>query len=156
MTKSRYRLDLFAGQELVKVYPVAFGGRPEGSKKEMGDLRTPEGLYTLVPHHQSPNFGSSFYLLYPGPEDAERGYLSGLIDRMAWRRIRLALEDDELPPHNTRLGGLILIHGTKNRSKRDLTSNNWTLGCVAMENEHLLELLALFDPSDRPTITILA
>src|SRR5262249_26790355 len=53
VTKSRYRLDVKRGEALLKVFPVALGGRPEGPKTRTTDGRTPEGRYRLIPHHQS-------------------------------------------------------------------------------------------------------
>ena len=37
------------------------------------------------------------------------------------------------PPQHTKLGGLIYIHGHG-------AASDWTLGCVALENEHMKEL----------------
>lgn len=152
--KSRYRLDLFDGLRLTRVFPLAFGGEPAGAKERMGDERTPEGEYVLIPHHQSPNFGSCFYVCYPGPGDAQRGYFAGLIDRPSWRDILRSFRGRERPPHRTHLGGLILIHGTRDRTRRGLTHTNWTQGCIAMENRDLLDLLGLFTPEDRPEVDI--
>lgn len=152
--KTRYRLDLFEGETRVKVYPIAFGPRPWGAKQHQGDARTPEGEYLLIPHHESPAFGTCFYVCYPGPHDAQRGYLAGLIDRRSWREILLAAGRRELPPWDTRLGGLILLHGTRDRELTGLTGKNWTRGCLAMENADLLELLGAFAAQDRPSLRI--
>ncbi|NJL29533.1 MAG: L,D-transpeptidase family protein, partial [Thermoanaerobaculia bacterium] len=152
--KARYRLDLFEGEALLKVYPIALGPRPWGAKQRQGDARTPEGEYRLIPHHESPNFGTCFYVCYPGPRDAQRGYFAGWIDRRSWREILLAGSRRELPPWNTRLGGLILVHGTRERDLRGLTAKNWTNGCIAMENADLLELLGAFSTRDRPILRI--
>jgi len=32
--------------------------------------------------------------------------------------------------------------------------SNWTNGCIAMENDHLVELLGAFEPGDRPFLDI--
>ena len=151
---SRFRLDLWQGDNLLRTYPVALGGEPEGAKQRQGDHRTPHGAYTLIPHHPSPGFGSCFYVCYPGPDDAQRGLDAGLIDRPAFQRILSALDRRALPPHGTQLGGLILIHGTRNRKLAPLTATNWTDGCIALENRDVLELLAAFAPSDRPEVRI--
>lgn len=154
LSKSRYRLDVFEQDRLLKVYPVGLGDEPAGQKVREGDSRTPEGDYLLIPHHPSPNFGGCFYVCYPGLSDARRGIAAGLVGSDTWRTIFERLISGEAPPPSTGLGGLILIHGTKDRSTRQLTDSNWTQGCVAMENQHLLELLAAFSPADRPVISI--
>ena len=153
VSKSRYRLDVWRGERLVKAYPIAMGD-PVGAKRRQGDQRTPEGTYTLVPHHPSPSFGGCFYICYPNRDDAVRGLEAGLIDRPTQARIDRALEEGRLPPHGTNLGGLILLHGTRDREALGLTETNWTLGCIAMENADLLELLSVFGRRDRPTLRI--
>jgi murein L,D-transpeptidase YafK len=72
-------------------------------------------------------------LSYPNEEDAARGFGSGLISRADRDRIVSALRRRGVPPWNTRLGGEIFIHGHG-------SSNDWTLGCVALENEEMREL----------------
>jgi murein L,D-transpeptidase YafK len=152
--KSRYRLEVWRGEDRLKVYPVALGGEPVGAKQQVGDHRTPEGSYLLRPHHPSPGFGGCFYVCYPSRDDARRGLESGIIDQAAANRINLAFDLDRLPPHQTRLGGLILIHGTRNRTQQGLTMLNWTDGCIALENDDVLELLTAFTSSDRPYVEI--
>jgi murein L,D-transpeptidase YafK len=134
--------------------PVAFGDAPEGRKQAEGDARTPEGRYALIPHHPSPSFGSCFYIGYPNRDDADRGLAAGSIDRDQHTRIAECLAGGFRPPHDTALGGLILLHGTKDRSRIPLTKINWTNGCIAMENDHLVELLSAFKPEDRPFLDI--
>ena len=154
VTKSRYRLDVYEGEKLVRVFPVALGGEPVGRKERQGDHRTPEGAYVLIPHHASPGFGECFYVCYPSGDDARSGVARGLIDRGTAAAIDGALARAARPPHGTALGGLILLHGTRDRAVVGLTEINWTDGCIAMENDHLIELLAAFSPRDRPVLEI--
>jgi murein L,D-transpeptidase YafK len=154
VTKSRYRLDVRRGSQLLKVFPVALGGRPERPKTRTTDGRTPEGRYRLIPHHPSPGFGPSFYIGYPNEDDARRGLAEGRITESVLRRISAALGRGDRPPEDTPLGGLILLHGTRQRSTPALTATNWTSGCIAMENADVEELLAVFSPRDRPLLTI--
>lgn len=153
VTKSRYRLDVFEGERLLKVYPIALGAEPVGRKVRAGDSRTPEGDYLLVPHHASPGFGGCFYVCYPGLGDARRARAAGLLGDDGWRGIVDALRAGEPPPIDP-LGGLILVHGTRDRELAQLTDSNWTQGCIAMENRDLLELLGAFQPTDRPVLSI--
>jgi hypothetical protein len=153
LAKSRYRLEVREGGRTVKVFPVALGPSPAGAKRRQGDGRTPEGRYLLTPHHPSPSFGSCFYVHYPAPHDVERALAAGRIGSGVAARIRAAAADGRLPPHDTPLGGLILLHATKT-SWPGLTRRNWTEGCVALEKAHLAELLAVYRPEDRPTLEI--
>jgi hypothetical protein len=159
-TKHRYRLDVLRGDEILKTYPIALGGQPEGRKEREGDGRTPEGDYLLIPHHPSPGFGRCFYLCYPNEQDAADGLRAGRIDAAQRRRIVRSLQPagsklPRRPPHDTPLGGLILLHATKEPSPAPLTTANWTNGCIALEQEHLDELLGIWGPDDRPRLAIL-
>ena len=154
VTKSRYRLDVLLRDRRIKTYPIALGGSPSGTKQAQGDSRTPEGEYALFPHHPSPSFGGSFYVAYPNELDARQGFEGGRVDSDQRDRIVNANRRGDKPPHQTPLGGLILIHGTRKRWVPALTRTNWTDGCVAMENDDLMELLAAFDSDDRPTVQI--
>lgn len=154
VTKSRRRLDVLAGETTLRTFPVALGGEPAGPKRREGDRRTPEGDYVLVPGHPSPGFGPCFYVCYPNEQDAERGRRDGVLGADEVELVRRALAAGDLPPHETALGGLILLHGTRDRRRRLLTASDWTNGCIAMENADLDELLACFAPGDRPVLRI--
>ena len=153
VTKSRLRLDVWRGDQIVKTFPVALGWEPAGTKIKQGDGKTPEGTYTLIPQHPSPGFGTSFYICYPGPEDARRGHASGLISADQQKSLLASARAKSLPSKATALGGDILLHSTKDGGP-GITETNWTAGCVAMEKAHLRELLALFTKNDRPQLVI--
>lgn len=153
--KARYRLEVWQADRLLKVYPIALGGAPSGPKRQQGDQRTPEGTYQLIPHHPSPSFGGCFYVMYPGAADADLALEKGIITPTDHDHILEALARGAIPPHDTALGGLILIHGTRRRWVPGLTTTNWTLGCIAMENDDLVELLTAFSNEDRPGAELL-
>ncbi len=53
--------------------------------------------------------------------------------------IAAAIKRKEKPPQNTKLGGDIFIHGG-GTGKLFGMIKDWTLGCVALENEEIKEL----------------
>ena len=154
VTKSRYRLDVLEDGKRIKTYPVVFGDTPAGPKRVQGDERTPEGVYVLIPHHPSPSWGSCFYVCYPNEQDADQGLTDGTISPQQRDRLVESLRERRIPPFGTALGGQILLHGTR-EGYRCQTCQNWTDGCIAMENDDLHELLEIFEPSDRPILRIL-
>jgi murein L,D-transpeptidase YafK len=83
------------------------------------------------------NPNSSYFLSlgvsYPNPEDAARGLRDGLITRRQHDAIVAAHRARRMPPQTTALGGLIYIHGNG-------SSSDWTLGCVALDDEDMKEL----------------
>jgi len=151
--KKARTISVFSGETFLKSYPVAFGDNARGPKTREGDQRTPEGEYYVL-KYTSPSFGRCFYIAYPNLRDAQRALDGGRISQSRFKQIKKSLEKKQKPPHDTGLGGLILLHGTRDRSQNGLTATDWTLGCIAMENAHILELLDAVPDSARPRMTI--
>ncbi len=131
--KSKRRLMLYSGDVLLRAYAVGLGFSPEGDKVRQGDGRTPEGEFYVCSKNDKSKYYLSLGLSYPNEEDAERGLVAGLISRADRNRIVSAVSRRGVPPWNTKLGGEIFIHGHGSAS-------DWTLGCVALEDEQMREL----------------
>jgi hypothetical protein len=136
--KSDMELLFYAGDHLLKRYPVALGFGGLGDKQQRDDGCTPEGEFRIVERVMQPQirrWGDVWMLLnYPLPEDAERGLAAGLISRQERDAIADAARTGETPPQGTRLGSGIGIHvgGIKPRT--------WTQGCIALEREDGIEV----------------
>ena len=120
-------------QHLLKTYRIALGRQPVGTKRRQGDGATPEGDYYITHKNPRSNYHLSLGLSYPNLSDADAGLADGLISAGEHRTIARALRHGELPPQHTPLGGDIFIHGGG-------VSNDWTLGCIALENQDIEEL----------------
>jgi uncharacterized protein YijF (DUF1287 family) len=72
-------------------------------------------------------------LSYPGVPHARRALQAKLIPRATYDAIVRAIAAGAMPPQNTPLGGSIRIHG--GGSKRD-----WTLGCIALTDDEVIEV----------------
>jgi murein L,D-transpeptidase YafK len=112
--KNEHKLQLIAGDNLIREFHVVFGENPQGHKMQEGDGRTPEGLYTLDYKKRDSSFHRAIHISYPNAKD------------IAAANVR-----------NVRPGGQIMIHGQKNGlgwlssiSQRF----NWTNGCVALSD----------------------
>jgi murein L,D-transpeptidase YafK len=131
--KERRLLELYSGDRLLRSYRAALGFTPVGDKEVEGDGKTPEGdFYVFVKNPQS-SYYLSLGVSYPNVEDAERGLRDGLITKAQHKSIVNAHKAKRTPPQNTRLGGLIYIHGRG-------SSYDWTLGCVALDDADMKEL----------------
>jgi len=131
--KKARKLELYSDKTLVRSYRIGLGFNPVADKQREGDGATPEGdFYVFVKNNKSAYY-LSLGVSYPNVEDAERGLRDGLITRAQYNSIVDAHGRKAAPPQYTKLGGLIYIHG--NGASRD-----WTLGCVALENEDMKEL----------------
>ncbi|WP_099469945.1 L,D-transpeptidase family protein [Konateibacter massiliensis] len=126
--KADRKLELWQNGELAETYPIGLGKKPEGKKEKEGDKKTPEGEYYVCARNQYSKFYLSLGVSYPNIEDAKAGLESGLIDQSTYDKIESAILNGECPPWNTALGGEIMIHGHG-------SSNDWTLGCIAVEDE---------------------
>jgi murein L,D-transpeptidase YafK len=131
--KAARRLVLYDGDKAVRVYRVVLGFAPEGDKEREGDGRTPEGDFYVCTKNDKSRFHLSLGLSYPNMAAAERGLRDKLITREEYERIMIALRNGQRPPWDTALGGEIMIHGGG-------TASDWTLGCVALENQLVGEL----------------
>ena len=140
--KSARALGLYVDGKRIAAYPVGLGRRPDGTKLRQGDRRTPEGEYYVCTRNGRSRFHLFLGLSYPGVQDAERAKREGLISARQATAITEAIEARRQPPWNTPLGGAIGLHGCGAQS-------DWTLGCIALDNEAMDELwrvLKLGDP----------
>jgi murein L,D-transpeptidase YafK len=133
ISKADRRLDLLDGTALVRSYRAALGGRPVGTKRREGDRRTPEGVYYVCTKNARSRYCRALGISYPGIADARRGLREGAIDEAQHDAIVRAIEAGARPPWDTPLGGEIMVHG-------DGAGRDWTLGCIALENDDILEL----------------
>jgi len=135
--KSAGTLSLYVRGVVDTTFRVVFGRNGLGDKQRAWDGLTPEGLFTIGLRTNEPlsHYYESLMLNYPLPEDADRGLSVGLIDRLTHRRIRDAHERGEMPDQRTALGGDICIHGGG-------ATHNWTMGCIALDND---DMKYLFD-----------
>lgn len=141
--KSERKLYLYvweAGKEkLAKTYQIALGNNPTGAKRRQGDGATPEGDYYITHKNPRSNFYLSLGVSYPNIIDADKGLNDGLITKVQHKAIIDAANARTKPPQNTRLGGDIFIHGGGTGKLFGLV-RDWTLGCVALENDEIKEL----------------
>lgn len=114
-------------------WPMGLGFAPVGDKKVEGDGRTPEGGFRVVHKNAQSRFYKAFLLSYPEVDDAEQGLEDGRIDETVAREIQRAHRSGRAPPQDTALGGWIEIHGRGG-------GDDWTLGCVAVDDE-VIDLL---------------
>ena len=63
--------------EVLRGFDVALGGAPVGHKAFEGDMRTPEGRYTIDRRNPDSRFHLSIGIDYPNEEDVARARASG-------------------------------------------------------------------------------
>jgi murein L,D-transpeptidase YafK len=129
-------------ERLAKTYQIALGNNPTGSKRRQGDGATPEGDYYITHKNPRSNFYLSLGVSYPNIVDADKGLKEGLITKAEHQAIIAAIHAKTKPPQNTKLGGDIFIHGGGTGKLFGLV-RDWTLGCVALENDEIKELFEM-------------
>jgi murein L,D-transpeptidase YafK len=110
-------LRLYNGDRLLASYPVVFGPRPTGHKRQEGDGRTPEGTYLLDFKKPDSAYHKAIHVSYPNEEDRRRAKARGVAP-----------------------GGAIMIHGQKNYFGWATVATkrfNWTRGCIALSNKDM-------------------
>ncbi|MEZ8720257.1 murein L,D-transpeptidase family protein [Vibrio pomeroyi] len=121
--KSKRRMYLMKGDEVIQEFRIALGKQPKGHKRFEGDNRTPEGEYQLDYVMEESDFYRSVHINYPQPSDRQ------------WA------ENNDVDP-----GGNIKIHGIKNGERRSpsfIQSFDWTDGCIALTNQDMDEFIQL-------------
>ncbi|HKA18880.1 MAG TPA: L,D-transpeptidase family protein [Blastocatellia bacterium] len=131
--KSKRVLELYSSGRLIKKYRVGLGLSPEEDKVRAGDRRTPEGEFYICLKNPRSQFYLSLQLSYPNAKHAARGLRDGLITPEQYHQTLNALNRKRVPPQNTRLGGELFIHGNGSQ-------NDWTWGCVALDDGDMREL----------------
>lgn len=131
--KVKRELILYSNNKMVRTYRIGLGFSPEGPKQIQGDGRTPEGTYFVCVKNPKSKYYLSLGISHPNGQDAQHGLTAGLISPAEYQKIIEAEEQGKCPPWNTKLGGEIFIHGRGSAS-------DWTLGCIALDDEHMREL----------------
>jgi murein L,D-transpeptidase YafK len=118
--KSAHRLSLYRNGAVVRSYLVALGEQPVGDKVSRGDMRTPEGRFTIEARNLESRFHRALRISYPDAAHRARARSLGVSP-----------------------GGDIMIHGLPARqawvgaAHRDF---DWTEGCIAVTNEEIEEI----------------
>lgn len=140
--KAERALGLYIDGRLARACPVGLGRRPEGHKEREGDGRTPEGKYYVCTRNPRSRFHLFLGISYPSQRDAQQALNDGGITQKQHDAIVAAVRARGQPPWDTPLGGEIGLHGGG-------AGADWTLGCIALDNEAVEDLwdtLRLGDP----------
>ena len=131
--KLRRQLRLFQGQDEVAWYPADLGIAGVATKTRADDDATPEGRYrvTEIRGPGQTRYYRALMLDYPNAEDRER-----------FRK----LQRSGRVPKDKGIGSLIEIHGHGGRSQ------DWTRGCVALENDEMDDLVPRVEVGTAVTI----
>jgi len=144
--KSRYLLAVYQGDKPLKSYRAVFGGGyQDGDKQAMGDRRTPEGEFYICTMNHSKRFYKFMGLSYPGLKHAAYGLERNIISPEEYTLIQKAITERQQPPWETSLGGAVGIHGRmlKNPEAARSSSQNWTDGCIALDNADVDEIYSM-------------
>ena len=118
--KSLRRLTLYSGGLAVRTFDVALGQKPTGAKEQIGDYRTPEGLYAIDGRNPFSKYHKGLHISYPNAADLTRAHAMGVT-----------------------AGGDVMIHGLPNGEGAigsDHRAYDWTNGCVAVTDEEIDEI----------------
>jgi hypothetical protein len=148
LSKQLRTIQYFVGGAAVRTqdgglacWPVGLGFSPAGPKLEEGDGRTPEGWYRTSDKPDS-SFEQAILIHYPNANDARAAQAQGRIPAALAERLISAERGARRPDQNTALGGQLLIHGGG-------AADDWTLGCVALEDGDLRALRAIMPAGQR-------
>ncbi|MDE3121077.1 MAG: L,D-transpeptidase family protein [Paracoccaceae bacterium] len=115
--KAERKMYLLHGDTVLKQYRVSLGQDPVGPKHFYGDMKTPEGQYTIDRRYPSKDFYLALGISYPNAED-----------------VAYAKSQGKDP------GGDIFIHGQEGwfTNRKD-----WTAGCIALSDSAMRDVYAM-------------
>lgn len=130
VSKSERKLYAYYG-DTFKWYYCAFGANPKGHKQQEGDNKTPEGTYYIQYKNPKSRGYKSLKISYPNATDRARARKRGVSP-----------------------GGQIFVHGLwwPDQNPNTHWMYNWTWGCIALNNEQILELFTWTFPGTPITI----
>jgi murein L,D-transpeptidase YafK len=118
--KSARKLSLFRKDREIKSYRIALGANPVGPKEQEGDMKTPEGFYTIDSRNPQSDYHLALHISYPETDDLKRATARGVS-----------------------AGCDIMIHGMPNGhgpiGNMD-HPKDWTAGCIAVTDQEIEEL----------------
>jgi murein L,D-transpeptidase YafK len=155
ISKSDKELTIIQGDKKIIQFDIALGKGGRGTKRKLGDNKTPAGVYKITNFKANSKFHYFMQLDYPNMLDAWYGYKNDIITAREFKRIAYAIKNKKRPPQNTALGGYIGIHGLgqSNREKLKIHSSfNWTEGCIALKNNEITALRQYVSIGTRVTI----
>ncbi len=118
--KSDRILKAYYQGKLLKQYKIALGAQPIGHKHIEGDMKTPEGTYTIESKNPNSQYHKNLGISYPNETDKKYA-----------KRIGKSA------------GGLIKIHGLPigwGSIGQYHYLKDWTWGCIAVNNNEIDEL----------------
>lgn len=118
--KGRRELQLLRGDITLKSYPIALGSRPRGPKRQLGDGKTPEGVYVIDGRLTRTAYHLALHISYPNEADRARAQAA------------------HVSP-----GGAIWVHGMPARFGRTdpvRFFKDWTNGCISVGNIAIEEI----------------
>lgn len=118
--KSKHTLEAYSNNQLIVTYKIAIAKNPVGAKEYQGDLKTPEGAYTINDKNPNSGYHKNLGISYPNAQDIARAKQLG-----------------------KPTGGDIKIHGLKNGQGyigKFLRWKDWSNGCIALTDEEVDEL----------------
>jgi murein L,D-transpeptidase YafK len=118
--KSARKLSIFCDGQKLKTYRISLGQSPIGPKEQEGDMKTPEGFYTIDGRNAQSSFHLALHVSYPSSEDNARAAARGVA-----------------PGYDIMIHGLPNGRGWPGAFHR---REDWTAGCVALTDEEIEEL----------------
>lgn len=126
--KSDYELSVYDEKGWFATYPVVFGNNGLDDKKMEGDKKTPEGSFRIINKRVHEKWYRFLGIDYPTKD--------------SWDKFKQRKQRGEIPS-SASIGGAIGIHGTWPNEDFIIDKyKNWTLGCISMKKDDVLEIYA--------------
>ncbi|MCD4785941.1 MAG: N-acetylmuramoyl-L-alanine amidase [Candidatus Eremiobacteraeota bacterium] len=133
--KSKFKMDLYAGDVHLKTYSIGLSRKPKGDKVKYGDLKTPVGDFYITEKYP---MRAWMEISYPDKKHLKMGLKRGLIDKKTYKKALVWVERGGIPPHGTKIGDDVGMHAGGFPYKK--MRKNSTAGCVSLEDPEAFEI----------------
>ncbi|SHN51529.1 L,D-transpeptidase family protein [Desulfovibrio litoralis] len=120
--KKKRLLTAYSKGKVVRIYSIALGANPVGHKQFQGDMKTPEGIYTIDGKNPNSAFYKNLGVSYPNDKDR-----------------KFARNKGKSPGGDIKIHGLAPEFAYLGSLHREY---DWTYGCIAVTNDEIDELYA--------------
>ncbi len=128
------------GKTLLLFSDISIGRFGASRTRMHGSNLTPIGTFKISSIRDSQRFYKFFAIDYPNREIADLALQENRINLATWERVIKAIDNNQLAPQDTPLGGHLGIHGIGEGDIDIHHRFNWTNGCIALTNAQINQL----------------
>jgi murein L,D-transpeptidase YafK len=133
--KKKLELSVIVDEKIMKTYPIVLGFNQKDDKRYEGDGCTPEGSFNIISKYNHKKWSRFIWINYP--------------NESSWKKHKNAKKAKTINEEAT-IGGEVGIHGVPNNNDSLIDEyRHWTLGCISLKTDHIIEIYEIVNKNTR-------